>query len=243
MSFPEKSDKELRKIERDFYKHFIDVMLESLAMIGISEKNIKKRFVYTNYEEFNRQNENKSMICAMAHYGSWEFSINYSLFANNDVMAAYHQLSSKVFDKFYLNMRSKFGTKPIPMQSIVRVISKNNHKNLIIALIADQNPPSNKEEHWIDFMNHKTNFYRGMEKIALKYKMGIMYLNVRKVKRGYYEATFIPLYDPADDVEPFCITERYAHFLEENIREHPHLWLWTHKRWKVTPDGKNIYAK
>ena len=242
-SFPEKTEKELHKIEKEFYKHFIDVMLESLSMIGISESNIKKRFTYTNSEVFNNENKKHSMICAMAHYGSWEFSINYSLYSESDVLAVYHKLSSKSFDRFYCKMRSRFGVKPIPMQSIARVISKHNHEKITVALIADQDAPMNKEQHWIDFLSQKTIFYRGMEKLAVKYNMGIMYLNVRKIKRGYYEATFIPMHDPMDEIKPFEITEKYAHLLEENIREYPHLWLWTHKRWKANPTGTNIYKQ
>lgn len=239
--FPDKTTQELREIERKFYKHLVDAMMESIAIFGTSAKKIKKRLSYKNSDEFNEINANKSVIAAMSHLGSWEYTVNYAMHTSHSVLAVYHPLTSKGVDKFYYKMRSKFGVEPTPMHSIGRQVATRNKDNISIALIADQSPPVNKEDYWIKFLNNDTLFFRGMETIAERFNMPIMYLNIKKVKRGYYQGEFILIYDGDEKLEPYEITKRYAKVLEENIMEQPHLWLWTHKRWKKHPNGKLIY--
>ena len=239
-SFPEKSKDELRLIERKFYKHFVDIMLESLVLITISPEKIKKRFVYTNPELLNELLKQRSVLTTMAHLGSWEFTINYSLYTTQPVLAVYHPLKSLGFEHFYYKMRSKYGVEPTPMKSIGRQIAKRNSENIAVALIADQNPP-NINVNWVDFLNQKTVFFKGMETFAVRYDMAVVFLNVKRVKRGYYEGTFSQIYNGTDAVEENEIVEKYAASLEIAIKEYPHIWLWTHKRWKVQPNNESVY--
>lgn len=241
-SFPEKTEKERRKIERDFYKHLIDIMLESLTMIALSKNGLNKRFKYTNPEYLNELVEQRSVINIMAHYGTWEYTANLPLITSHAILGVYHPLTTKGIDKFYIEARSKFGVEPTPMAVVGREIARRHKDNIIILLISDQNPPINKEKHWFDFLNQKTLFFRGSEMLATRYGMAITYMSIKKVKRGYYEATFVPLYSGTEDIEPQEITRRYTELLELDIRTNPHLWLWTHKRWKEHPSGVNIYS-
>lgn len=242
-SFPEKTEQEKRKIERDFYEQLVDTMVESLAIVGLSEKSMRSRLRYTNPELINGMAEHRSVISMMAHCGSWEYTSGFALFSSHPVLGVYHPLTSKGADKFYFDMRTKFGAEPTTMGAIGREIARRNKDKILVALIADQSPPINKEDHWIDFLNQKTLFFRGAEMLATRYNMAVAYLSVRRVKRGFYEATFIPIYNGTDKIEPYELAKIYAEHLERDIRQNPQLWLWTHRRWKKHPGGTNIYNK
>ena len=242
-SFPEKDETELKRIEKKFYKHLADVFIETIILSSISEKELKKRFTYKNIEVFQQAHSDRSSIAAMSHYGMWEYTIGYKLYVDNPVKAVYHPLSSKLAEAYYLKMRSRFGTKPVSMKNIAREIiqEQKNGKHCVVALIADQTPPWHQIHQWTIFLNQPTAFFNGIEKLALKYNMSVVFTHIRKIKRGYYEVIFNKLYDGNETVAPNEITSRYVKQLESIIRAHPEYWMWSHRRWKHHPlDGYTI---
>jgi KDO2-lipid IV(A) lauroyltransferase len=234
-SFPEKSEDQRLAIERKFYRQLAELFVDTLALTAISEKEIRSRFRYLNAEEQQERTVGKSWICAMAHYGSWEYTINYPLFTDHRVGAVYRPLHSEVFDRFYAHVRSRFGAIPLAMDHVAREMIRTQNESLppiALALIADQTPLWFTIRHWFDFLNQPTAFFMGTEKLALKFGLPVYFLRVEKIKPGYYTARFEELYDGAEPVAEYEITARYAARLEQAIRQHPELWLWSHKRWK-----------
>lgn len=234
-SFPEKSEQELREIEKRFYNHLADVFLETMSVSSVSKRAIKRRMEFVNLEGIERQTEGVSWIAAMAHYGSWEYAVNYSLFTKHDaVLAVYRPLSDKGFDMYFHKVRSRFGAQTVAMNDIAREIIRcqRMQSHVAVALIADQTPPRNETHPWFVFLNQKTQFFMGTEKIALKLGLPVAFLHIDKVKRGYYKAWFEVIYDGKEQVEEYEITRRYITKLEEMIRQRPELWMWSHKRWK-----------
>lgn len=237
-SFPEKTDEERTCIEKKFYKHLAEMFVDTVVMCSISEKKIRERFYFVNSEEQERRMHGQTWICSMAHYGSWEYTINYKLFTDHRVAAVYRPLHNRVFDEFYHYMRSRFGATPVPMNNIAKEIIRTKKEGLspmAIALIADQTPPFHEIHHWFPFLNQPTPFFMGTEKLSRKFHLPIYFLHIRKVKRGYYKAEFVEIYNGTDPVEDYEITSRYAACLERMIQESPELWLWSHKRWKHKP--------
>lgn len=238
-SFPEKSPEELKNIEKRFYKHLADVFIETLSLTSVREKNIKRRMQYVNVEELVGWTSGRSWISAMAHYGSWEYTINFDLLGlGNDVLAVYRPLQDKGVDRFYRKMRSRFGVIPTPMHEVGREAirrTKSGH-HVSLALIGDQTPPWSEIQNWTLFLGRWTPFFMGIEKMALKFHMPVVFLDMKKVRRGYYEGRFHLIYDGDEIIEEGEITRRYAERLEEMIRARPELWMWSHRRWKHDRD-------
>ena len=237
-AFPEKTQEEHRRIEREFYKHLSELFIDTIDMTSISRKQISRRFRYLNVEEQEARTAGQSWICAMAHYGSWEYTINYPLFTGHRVGAVYHYLHSQVFDRFYRHVRSRFGADPIAVANVARevlVSRKPGEPPLALALIADQTPKAHTIDHWFEFLNQPTAFFMGTGKIAQKFHLPVYFLNVQKIKRGYYTAEFELLYDGQGDLDEYQIMELYVRRLERMIRQRPELWLWSHRRWKHKP--------
>ncbi len=234
-SFPEKSVRELRRIERKFYAHLADVFVETMSMASVTRRKIERRIRFVNVEQIERQTQGRSFISAMAHYGSWEYTCSYPLHSrHDDVLAVYRPLQSEGFDRFYHKIRSRFGATPTSMEEVTREVIRRQAKQspVAIALIADQTPPYPSIQNWTLFLGRWTPFFLGMEKMALKFHLPVVFLSMKKVKRGRYEATFEMIYDGDETVKTGEITRRYAERLEQMIRTRPELWMWSHRRWK-----------
>lgn len=235
LAFPEKTDKELALIRKKFYHHLCDMILESIKSITISEAEIKKRYRFTNLEEIHKlEKDNKSVILLMGHYASWEWVFILQAHVNYRGYAVYKQLSNKYFDALVKRIRAKYNSHLITTKETVPTLlrAKVNKELTLNGFVFDQSPRADKALHWQNFMGVKAPVHVGAEVLAKRLDMATVFLKVKKIKRGYYEATFIDIIKNTKALENYSITDAALKRVEEQIYEAPEYYLWTHKRWK-----------
>lgn len=240
-SFPEKSKKELKQIEWKFYRHLCDTFIESVKLWHMSEKEAKKRIIFTNKELVTTPLDNNTGVMVIGgHMGNWEWDTAFGLFFGNNVafMPLYKTLHNSTFDKMMLQIRSHFGASPMHKKEMLRKVikSKKDGKVPLIAFIADQRPKKSTSHVWTTFMNQPTAVFPGGEKMVEMFDLTTMYIHTRMPKRGYYEITFIPIKKEECNYDEFPITKRFTELLELNIKEQPEIWLWSHSRWRYKPE-------
>ena len=238
-SFPEKDRKEIDAIAKKFYRHFCDVMVETIKTTFLSINQLRKRVKFKNPEVFDKILANgKDVIVVSAHYGNWEWLIGVAQLTGFHAMTVYKPLNNKYFDRFFIRTRSKFGTGAIAMRSIAKEILLHKKRNIrtLSCLIADQSPMRSEVQYWTTFLHQDTPVYLGVEKLARQTSQAVVFSAVKKIKRGHYEVENSLLFEDASKTEPGQVTEAHVHKLEEIIREHPEYWLWTHRRWKIKRD-------
>jgi len=239
-SFPDKSEAEIIKIEKEFYSWFCDYLVESVKMFSMSEKQMRRRMQFEDTEQvFSTLASGKSCAVYLGHYCNWEWiaSLQLTIGENGQCGQIYHPLEDKVFDRLFNYMRSRWGNLNIPMAETIRELIKHrdDEKKMVIGFIADQVPFWNNIHYWTDFLHHDTPVLTGTERVAKKLDMACFYLDAKRIKRGYYAARFIRITDnPNEESEEFAITERYFREMEKTILRQPPYWLWTHNRWKRT---------
>ena len=235
-SFPEKSKAELRHIARNYYSHLCDLIVESLYQPGMGEEEINLRVRYNNPEIIQKYfDRGKHVAAVLGHYGNWEWLCGFPLITSYKCITIYRPLNNRVFDRLMLESRSRFGAEPVPMKMAIRKIYEYDKQGSpsSTACIADQTPPMEKSIFWIDFFNRDTPVYSGVERIAKKMDMAVLFFRMKKTGRGYYEFDLIPLFDNASETTDYEITKAHVAFLEQQIRERPEYWLWSHRRWKL----------
>jgi KDO2-lipid IV(A) lauroyltransferase len=151
---------------------------------------------------------------------------------NSDVMILYKPLSNPFLDKYMKKGRERFGTELIPIENIARAFNKKKGGKFYSILVADQSPGNARGAVWLNFLNQDTATLRGPEVLARKYDMPVVYLNIQKKKRGYYEIIPQLVTKNPKETSEHEITKRFMKMLEKNICEHPEYWLWSHRRWK-----------
>lgn len=234
-SFPDKSEVEISQTEKSFYRHFSDLFIEILKLRNMSNYIQSKRYTFSNTEIFDKLREEKrDVIGVLGHYNNWEWPTLLGQNINYLSIIIYKPLQNKYFNSFMNNQRTKDGLKIAPTSMIIRdIINYRKQKiNTFSVFIADQTPPPGEMYHWTTFLNQDTAFFTGAGKIASKYDMAVVFMNVQKKKRGYYNMDFELLFDHTAGIEEKAIIEKYVRRLEEQIIEKPDYWLWSHRRWK-----------
>lgn len=235
ISFPEYASVQRRKIERGFYRNLADLIVETIKLPSLSPDELKRRVQFTNPQVVESLLATGPVLGTASHQCNWELLPPTSVSIGLPVDSVYKQLSSPFFEKLMRLIRSSQGANPIPMHKLLRDIARRRKEKRIIALVADQVPDVPENAYWTTFLNQDTPFYNGTEKLARSLSIPIVYMEMVRIRRGYYTATFYPLASPPYDDLPFgTLLERYRDQLERSIQQHPADWLWSHKRWKHT---------
>jgi KDO2-lipid IV(A) lauroyltransferase len=234
-SFPEKTDKELKIIEKKFYRHLADIIIETLKAPHMSKATQKKRFTYSNLEIIEKLREEKrDIIAVLGHYNNWEWPTLLPYYLKYKTIIIYKPLQNKYFNNFVNNNRSKDGIVLTPTSQVIREIInyRKNNINTVSVFISDQIPALGDIKYWTTFLNQDTAVYTGAGKIALKYDMAVVFFHIQKIKRGYYNLDIELLFDHTKGISEEVITEKHVRRLEEIISEKPENWIWSHRRWK-----------
>ncbi|MBR3726733.1 MAG: lysophospholipid acyltransferase family protein [Prevotella sp.] len=243
-SFPEKSQEELKQIERDYYHFFCDYVVESVKMMTISEQEMRRRMVFKNMEAVDSiLAEGQSIALYLGHYCNWEWVTSLPLWlpANIQPGQIYHPIENRLTDQLFLRARQHFNSLCIPMQDTLRRLlefSKSN-RPMVIGYISDQKPHWVNIHHWVDFLNHDTPVLTGTERIVRKLNHAVFYIDMQRKRRGYYEAELKLITRHPQQMHEFEITDIYYQMLEKTIRRAPAYWLWSHDRWKRTREEFN----
>jgi Kdo2-lipid IVA lauroyltransferase/acyltransferase len=232
-SFPEKTEEEINQIQHRFYRYFFDLIVETLKTLTISPKTLEKRVVFADKTVFKKYfTQKQSIIIVMGHLGNWELGgARFALEPLHRLFVIYHPLKNKHFDGLIHKMRTRLGNGLFAMKNTLRGMVEQRNEITATAFIADQTP-SPKGAYWIQFLNQDTPVFTGTGKIANKFKYPVVYVSVKRLRRGYYEVHLEDLVPNPGDVEPEEIVARFTKRLEKDIQELPETWLWTHKRWK-----------
>lgn len=237
IAFPDKSEQEINLICKKFYKHFCDIVLETIKVFSIDEPTLHERLQILNPEFLLKyKQQNRSVILVTGHYASWEWAaLAFTGKTSYKTMGIFKPLSNQFFNQLLISSRGKFGCELCAPRQVGTFME--NHKNELYAygFIADQNPSNVSKGHWMEFFGKQVPVNFGLEKYAKKYDMPVVFGKILKQKRGYYTMEYIELTDTPNTFADGKICEMFMEFLEQIIKDQPEYWLWTHKRWKHSP--------
>ena len=235
IALPHISEEKRLVIEKKFYHHMCDMFLEMIKTMSISSEEMKERFKITNIELLKEyEQKNKSIILLAAHYASWEWLLSINESTSFKCYGVYKKVNNKYFDAKVRAIRSKFKSILVTTDKTIALIN-DNEKNGIMSLYglaSDQSPQVHKTFHWQQFMGITVPVHTGAEMLAKRYDLEVVFAKVKKVKRGFYEATFVPIANNPKSNPDYEITDAYLKEVEQQILEAPEFYFWTHKRWK-----------
>lgn len=233
-SFPSKSDAELRQIERDFHRHFTDLVIETVKLQHISQEELSTK-MYGDLSLMDKlYAEGKSAVFVLGHRGNWEIANLYaSTHFSHECIIVYKPLSNKPMEEWFGEVRTQFGSKVVPMRHIYTELMKPRKKPFIVFLVNDQSP-NPKSAYWTKFLNQETGVFKGAEIIARTLDLAVVYCDIKKdtSTRGRYRLKLDLITETPDELPENGVLEASVRNLEKDILGEPSNWLWTHKRWK-----------
>ena len=237
-SFPEKDERELAVIRRRFYRTLAEIFVDTINLAGLTPEKGRSLLTVKGLEEQKERVGGRDWIAMTAHFGCWEYCSFWGLYDPTQiVVAVYHPLRSRIVEAFYQRLRNGDYATTVAMKESLRFYLRNRAggiggRNLVMGLIADQNPPRRPASRWFRFLNQDTIFFAGGEKLALRCQLPVYFVKMERLRRGRYEMSFELIYDGKEEVAEYEITQRYVRMLEAEIRRRPELWMWSHRRWK-----------
>ena len=236
-AFPEKNAAERSRIVRDSYRNLADTVVEAFWGFGASAEALGRRVAFENPELVTDcVAARQSVVLLTAHYGNWEWlslAANSRFEINMDIV--YQRQKVEAIDSFLRQARGRFGNRFIPREEFIFHMMNRADEARAYALIADQTPKHKQDpKHWTRFLSQDTAFFKGAGKMAQFLEARVLYVSMRRVRRGYYSVRLVDLAAPPYDVDANeMIVERYAQALERDIRASPADWLWLQNKWKV----------
>ncbi|MCO6476259.1 MAG: lysophospholipid acyltransferase family protein, partial [Phaeodactylibacter sp.] len=234
-SFPDKTAREIAGIAKKFYRHFCDLIIESIRLFSIPYEELMYRCRFVNPEILNRYYEQgKSLIIVAGHYGNWEiFGQACNTQMKHQAVGIYKPLRSSFFDKKFAESRGRYKVVLLPKNQVKDYFCENKDQVKAVIFGSDQAPsPSTKRVYWTSFLNQDTAVMYGAEKYAREYDYPVFFTRIRRKKRSQYEVEFELLEEHPASLPQGIITEKHVRSLEQLIQEKPEFYLWTHKRWK-----------
>ncbi|HEK20320.1 lysophospholipid acyltransferase family protein [Mucilaginibacter sp.] len=240
-SFPEKSLAEISTIEKQYYHYLGDLLVETLKMITMSEKSLRKRMQPTNPELVNHYfAQGRSIIAAAGHYCNWELAIlGFSLLTTEKRVIVYKPLSNAWVNDYVNRVRARYGAIMVAMKQTLRTFVSYRNDLTFSVLVSDQTPVRHEINYVTTFLSQPTPVFLGIEKLAKMIDAVVIFYKIERVKRGYYRFTMVPLIEQPKQTAEHEITEAHVRFLEQIIRDKPQYWLWSHRRWKYKPEEMN----
>ncbi|MCR9173952.1 MAG: lipid A biosynthesis acyltransferase [bacterium] len=233
-SFPELSAKERKKLLRQFYRHFTDLLAEGVKNLTISEKELRRRFVVKNPEVMQEFfDEKRNVLLVSGHFNNWEWLITSQNFLfPHQAYGIGMPLSSQFWHKKVTSRRERFGMRVIHAKNYREKLTANPDELKAVLVLSDQSPGNSLKSYWMEFLNQPTAVLFGAEMMANELDYSVVFFATRKVKRGHYEMELEVLTTNPRSLNWGEITEAHTLALEKEIRNNPAQWLWSHRRWK-----------
>ena len=237
-SFPEKTPAEIECTGKAFYRHFAQVVVEILKLAAISPDELRQRMRFTNPELMTRHfAENRLVLSLGSHMGNWEWILSgAALEFPGRAAGVYKPLNNLFFESLMRRLRTRLGADAVPMLATLRYLVAHRGEGHTLSLLTDQAAGPEDKPYWTDFLHQDTSFYTSADRLAIQLDCAVLYVGIRRMRRGYYEVTFTELPDgraaKGAPTGTFSITEAFARQLEMDMRASPEQYLWTHRRWK-----------
>lgn len=232
-SFPNKSELEIIQLRKAFYNHFCDILIEGIKNLSISKKELQKRYRVSNPQILTELYEkNKSVLLVSGHFNNWEWLITAQSFLfPHHAIGIGMPLSNKFWDQKVNERRARFGMEIIHAKQVYDSFQKQTSPFATL-ILSDQSPGDSEKAYWMEFLHQQTGVLFGCELLAHQYNHAVVYFEVSKRKRGFYELTLKLITEHPKNCKWGEITEQHTRFLEQAIQKNPASWMWSHKRWK-----------
>ncbi len=240
-SFPERSEREIHRLRNAYYDNLAEMFVNTITLAGMSDEERARRVTFHGLESVRDQIRGRNCIALTSHYGFWEYYPFASLWLDHHLVVAYHPLKNPAWNEFFLRLRRTDKVTPVGSAQFLRYYIQHQDgidgRPIALGMVSDQNSaPHGSDVHWYRFLNHDTLFFEGAEQLASKFSLPVYYMELERIRRGYYNCRFIQVYDGEEQVGKYEITERFVRLLEKTINRRPELWMWSHRRWKFHPE-------
>lgn len=234
LAFPNRDIRSLKRLRKKFYKHLIDVFMETIQPLAWDVETMDQHYKLLNVEVVEERLKERSVLLMGGHYANWDWVCSIASRVTSPAYVVYQPISDDSIDKIIHKIRSKFGSIMVPNGSVAKTVLKNKKTNIraVYTMVSDQSPMLSMAKLWMPFMGVEVPVHSGAASLAVKSNMAVFYIKTNRVRKNYYESEFIELSSDASTTDEVELTKQFIKALEVQINQEPTYYFWTHKRWK-----------
>jgi KDO2-lipid IV(A) lauroyltransferase len=232
----EKDAVQIKTLARQIFCNLVLIIFEIGWVMRIRVKDFPKYFhVHGLHHLKAAHKKGKGVLVLTGHMGNWELMPMVAAMLGYPLSAIYRPLDFKPLDRFFIDLRGRYGTTLFPKKNAMRPILRGLQKGELIGILLDQNT-NVQSGVFVDFFNQKACTNKGLALIALRTQAPVVPLFLLREDDGFRveirpEVPAVRTGDKEKDVK-IC-TRQYNRVIEDVIRRYPDQWFWVHRRWKT----------
>ncbi len=239
-AFPDKSEREVRSVLEECWRHFGREMLLFVRMQSTSLESIAEQCPFVNAEILEEAlKRGRGVVLVSAHYGGWEVGGLAIMALVDNVKAVARPLDNRFLERDLARLRARTGVEVIHRRRAARALMKGLAGNSVAILLPDQ-AVQPREGVLVPFMGRNAWTTPAPAKIALRVGSTIVFAFCIPDERGHRVEFQEPIrVDQLSEAErdPVALTARINDVISSRIASRPELWLWMHDRWKGSGNG------
>lgn len=237
LCFPDLPVQQQRRIARDHFRSFSQVVLEQGLLWWASNRRFH-RLIRVQGMEHWRAVESRPIIWLAPHFAGLDWA-GVRLSAERPVASVYSRQNSELLNRMLLKGRNRFNQSVLfSRQDGLRGVVKALRQGTSFYYLPDLDF-GRRDALFVPFFGVLAATVTGLSRIAKLTNAVVLPVIARQLPGGRgYDVTIYPAWAdfPTDDVA--ADTRRMNAFIEARIEEMPEQYLWTHKRFKTRPEGE-----
>jgi KDO2-lipid IV(A) lauroyltransferase len=239
-ALPRKPAAERKAIVRQVFGHFGRLLFELLKFSGLSKDEVLARVEIEGGDRIrDARATGRGALLFTGHFGYWEINAiaHAAAFAPIGVLA--RPLDNRRLHDLLERMRGSLGNYVIYRRGALRRVLKALSANDGVAILIDQHIQA-PDAVMVNFFDRPAATTLALGVLALRTGAPVIPVFALPSGIGRYRLVYEHPVDPPADDSPEAIrdfTQRCTDVLEMQVRRHPELWLWMHRRWRDSAAG------
>ncbi|HEY0554716.1 MAG TPA: lysophospholipid acyltransferase family protein [Thermoanaerobaculia bacterium] len=235
LALPETTEAERRRLVRECFRHFGAALCDAISATRFGPLDFCHRFTLEGWEHLDEAERlGKGLFLLTAHLGLWELSPPLIGLTRGPMSFVVRPADNPFLDRELRSMRERFGNTVIPKHGAARRMLEVMRGHGRLGILIDQRVQE-REGIAVPFFGRPALTSPILARLSLRTGAPVVPLTVYPEPGGRYrvvvrEPVFPPQGERGDEAVA-ALTRRYLEVAEADIREHPALWLWMHRRW------------
>lgn len=234
-ALPEIGDAERRRLVRECFRHFGAALCDAISSTRFTPTELCHRMSLRGWENLEEaERRGKGIFILSAHLGFWELVPPLIGLTRGRMDIVVRPADNPWLDRELRGLRERFGNATIPKRGAARKMLEVLRAGGRVGILIDQRVQEKEGIH-VPFFGRPARTSPVLARLSLRTGAAVVPIAAYPEPGGRYRIVVRPAILPPEDEEGdeavAALTRRYLEVAEEDIRAHPEMWLWMHRRW------------
>jgi KDO2-lipid IV(A) lauroyltransferase len=233
LALPALGEAERRRLAAACFRHFGAALCDAVSSTRFDAVGICERFTLEGWEHVQAAEAGgRGFFILSPHIGFWELVPPVIGLYSGTFHVVFRPPDNPHLDRELRALRERFAVVVVPKKGAARKMLEVLREAGRVGLLIDQRVKP-REGIEVSFFGRPALTTPVLARLSLRTGAPVVPVAAYPAPRGRYRFVAHPPVFPEGEGEEAvaALTRRYLEVAEEQIREHPEMWLWMHRRW------------